>query len=49
MGNRDSGRILERLTSLYPKSIDLTLGRPKRLLAELEHPERSLPPVIHFA
>ena len=49
MGNRDSGRILERLKSLYPKSIDLTLGRPKRLLAELEHPERSLPPVIHFA
>ena len=49
MGNRDSGRILERLTSLYPKSIDLTLGRPKRLLAELEHPERRLPPVVHFA
>ena len=49
MGNGDSGRILDRLKSLYPKSIDLTLGRPKRLLAELDHPERKLPPVIHFA
>ncbi len=41
--------ILHRLKSLYPKSIDLTLNRPKRLLAELQHPERQLPPVIHFA
>lgn len=41
--------ILERLRSLYPKSIDLTLNRPKRLLAALGHPERRLPPVIHFA
>ncbi len=45
----DSGSILDRLKSLYPKSIDLTLNRPKRLLAELDHPERRLPPVIHFA
>ena len=45
----DSGMILERLKSLYPKSIDLTLNRPKRLLTALDHPERRLPPVIHFA
>ncbi|MCY3674119.1 MAG: Mur ligase family protein, partial [Rhodobacteraceae bacterium] len=44
-----STEILHRLKSLYPKSIDLTLNRPKRLLAELKHPERKLPPVIHFA
>ena len=45
----DSGIILNRLKSLYPKSIDLTLNRPQRLLAALDHPERRLPPVIHFA
>ena len=49
MNDGDSSEILDRLKSLYPKSIDLTLNRPKRLLAELEHPERQLPPVIHFA
>ena len=49
MNEGDSSEILDRLKSLYPKSIDLTLSRPKRLLAELEHPERQLPPVIHFA
>lgn len=44
-----STEILHRLKSLYPKSIDLTLNRPKRLLADLKHPEQKLPPVIHFA
>lgn len=44
-----STEILHRLKSLYPKSIDLTLNRPKRLLADLKHPEQQLPPVIHFA
>ena len=41
--------ILERLTLLHPKSIDLSLGRVERLLARLGHPERSLPPVVHVA
>ena len=44
-----SSAILNRLKSLYPKSIDLTLNRPRRLLAELDHPEQNLPPVVHFA
>ena len=44
-----SDRVLERLTSLHPKVIDLTLGRIERLLAALGHPERRLPPVIHVA
>ncbi len=44
-----SDRVLERLTSLHPKIIDLTLGRVERLLALLGHPERRLPPVIHVA
>ena len=44
-----SDRVLERLTSLHPKLIDLTLDRIERLLAALGHPERRLPPVIHVA
>ncbi len=44
-----SDAVLERLTRLHPKSIDLTLGRIERLLAALGHPEARLPPVIHVA
>ena len=42
-------RTLERLKALHPKSIDLSLDRMRRLLADLGHPERNLPPVIHVA
>lgn len=41
--------ILERLKSLHPKLIDLSLGRIEGLLAKLGNPERKLPPVIHVA
>lgn len=41
--------ILERMMTLHPKVIDLTLGRVERLLAALGHPERRIPPVIHIA
>ncbi len=41
--------ILARLQALHPKSIDLSLGRIRRLLARLGHPELALPPVIHIA
>jgi dihydrofolate synthase/folylpolyglutamate synthase len=41
--------ILDRLLTLHPKIIDLTLDRLERLLALLGHPERSLPPVVHIA
>ena len=41
--------ILQRMMTLHPKVIDLTLERMHRLLAKLGHPERSLPPVIHVA
>ena len=44
-----SDRILARLLSLHPKKIDLVLGRIERLLGQLGHPERSVPPVIHVA
>jgi len=41
--------ILERLLSLHPKKIDLVLDRILRLLAQLGHPQKKLPPVIHVA
>jgi len=41
--------IIDRLHSLHPRLIDLSLDRLRRLLADLGHPERRLPPVIHVA
>jgi dihydrofolate synthase/folylpolyglutamate synthase len=41
--------VMQRLSRLHPKLIDLSLGRIERLLARLGHPERRLPPVIHVA
>ena len=41
--------ILERLTRLHPKAIDLTLGRTERLLGKLGNPHRKLAPVVHVA
>jgi dihydrofolate synthase/folylpolyglutamate synthase len=41
--------IVARLLTLHPKLIDLTLDRMTRVLAQLGHPERKLPPVIHVA
>lgn len=41
--------LLDRLLSLHPKKIDLTLDRVHRLLAALDHPERAIAPVIHVA
>lgn len=44
-----SDAILERLTALHPKVIDLSLDRVRRLLAALGNPHESLAPVIHVA
>lgn len=41
--------ILNRMMTLHPKVIDLTLDRVHRLLAAMDHPERRIPPVIHIA
>jgi dihydrofolate synthase / folylpolyglutamate synthase len=41
--------LIARLSGLHPSRIDLGLDRMHRLLAQLDHPERSLPPVIHVA
>lgn len=46
---KGSDAILERMMTLHPKVIDLTLDRVHRLLNALNHPERQLPPVIHLA
>jgi dihydrofolate synthase/folylpolyglutamate synthase len=44
-----SDAILERMMTLHPKVIDLTLDRVHRLLGLLGHPERAIPPAIHIA
>ena len=49
MAHRESDKILSRLLGLHPKIIDLSLDRMKRILSELDHPEKRLPPVIHVA
>ena len=41
--------VLERLSKLHPKLIDLSLDRVGRLLEALGSPERRLPPVVHVA
>jgi dihydrofolate synthase/folylpolyglutamate synthase len=48
-GTSRSEAIIERLHSLHPKLIDLSLGRMRACLDKLGNPERRLPPVIHVA
>jgi dihydrofolate synthase / folylpolyglutamate synthase len=47
--SQGSDVILERMMTLHPKVIDLTLARVDRLLERLGNPERRIPPVIHIA
>src|ERR1700741_4739908 len=49
MTTQTSDRVLERLSRLHPKLIDLSLGRIERLLAALGNPQDELPPVVHVA
>ncbi|PWC55173.1 folylpolyglutamate synthase/dihydrofolate synthase family protein [Azospirillum sp. TSO22-1] len=44
-----SDPVLQRLTALHPKVIDLSLDRIHRLLAALGDPHEGLPPVVHVA
>ena len=44
-----SPAILERLLTLHPKRMDLSLGRIEKLLVRLDNPQMRLPPVIHVA
>lgn len=41
--------IIDRLGARWPKGFDLSLGRIRRLLGALGHPERRVPPVFHVA
>ncbi len=41
--------VLERLSRLHPKTIDLSLDRVINLLEKLENPHLSIPPAIHVA
>jgi dihydrofolate synthase/folylpolyglutamate synthase len=43
------GPVLERLWTLHPKVIDLSLERIERLLRALGNPERRMAPVVHVA
>lgn len=49
MTTPSSDVVLERLMSLHPKIIDLTLDRMTQLLESLGSPELSIPPAIHIA
>jgi len=49
MSGPASDVILQRMMSLHPKIIDLTLDRVWRLLGRLANPQEALPPVIHIA
>lgn len=44
-----SDAVLDRMMTLHPKVIDLTLDRVHRLLTAVGNPEQRLPPVIHVA
>ncbi|MDO5647054.1 folylpolyglutamate synthase/dihydrofolate synthase family protein [Paracoccus sp. (in: a-proteobacteria)] len=44
-----SDDILNRLMTLHPKVIDLSLDRMHRLLTALGNPEQRIPPAIHIA
>lgn len=46
---RTTDRILERLLSLHPKVIDLSLDRMYDILDKLGNPHHNLPPIIHVA
>jgi dihydrofolate synthase/folylpolyglutamate synthase len=46
---RSPDAVLARLAGLYPKAIDLSLGRVKHLLDRLGNPQDHLPPVVHIA
>lgn len=41
--------ILDRLTRLYPRAIDLSLDRIRHLMHRLDDPQDKLPPIIHVA
>ena len=49
LGEGGSDAVLQRMMTLHPKVIDLTLGRVHRLLQALGNPESRIPTAIHIA
>lgn len=49
MTQATSADLLLKMQELHPVDIDMSLDRVHRLLAQLGHPERNLPPVVHIA
>ena len=49
MAPNSAAVVLDRLTGLHPKVIDLSLGRIERLLDRLDRPQYHLPCVVHVA
>ena len=47
--SQSSDAILERMMTLHPKVIDLTLARVERLLQRLGNPQQLIPPTVHIA
>jgi dihydrofolate synthase/folylpolyglutamate synthase len=45
----ESAQILDRLTGLHPKVIDMSLDRVQHLLADLGDPQDAIAPVVHVA
>jgi dihydrofolate synthase/folylpolyglutamate synthase len=45
--SKTADRVLARLEALYPRSIDLSLDRIRRLMRALGDPQDGLPPVAH--
>ena len=46
---RSKNKILDNLSKLHPKIIDLSLDRVFNLLKKLDNPHLSIPPAIHIA
>lgn len=49
LGEGGSDAVLQRMMTLHPKVIDLTLGRVHKLLQALGNPQMRIPPAIHIA
>jgi dihydrofolate synthase/folylpolyglutamate synthase len=49
LASHQTTEILDRLTALYPRAIDLSLERLLLLLDDLGNPQDRLPPVVHIA
>jgi dihydrofolate synthase/folylpolyglutamate synthase len=49
LSSDQTAQILDRLTALYPRAIDLSLERMRLLLDDLGNPQDRLPPVVHIA